>query len=425
VSWPMTMIMSFEFLTGLTDIYIAGKVGKETQAAYGFIIQFYFVFVIIANALTAGSVSVISQLFTSENKKDLGDAVYSTLLVALTAGVPLSLAGILLTPSIIGMINIPAELKPRAIIMGRIYAAGLLFHYLLISSNGILRACKRIKKSLMTMALVCFLNITLNLFLVFHTPLGYRGIATATATSVFLGSLLNVCRVKVLMGTVKRYSLAIVKRILSIGWPMGLTQTLWQFHSMVIYLILSALPSHNVEILAALSAGLRIESAIFLPAFAFNMANAVVVGNLLGEKRKDDAFRGGLITGLMGVPIVIVLTLIVILNARWIAASLSSNQIVVAECVRYLYVNMLSEPFMAWGIILGGGLIGAGDTRGVMVMMAISVWLVRIPLAYTCVAVMGLGALSVWWSMNLSQLVMALLMTRRYLRRQWLEQRLL
>jgi len=40
-----------------------------------------------------------------------------------------------------------------------------------------------------------------------------------------------------------------------------------------------------VEILAAFTAGLRIESAIFLPAFAFNMANAVIVGNLLGSAR--------------------------------------------------------------------------------------------------------------------------------------------
>jgi hypothetical protein len=39
----MTLIMFFEFLIGLTDVYIAGKVGKEIQAAYGFVIQLYFI----------------------------------------------------------------------------------------------------------------------------------------------------------------------------------------------------------------------------------------------------------------------------------------------------------------------------------------------------------------------------------------------
>jgi hypothetical protein len=38
----MTLIMVFEFLIGITDIYVAGKVGKESQAAYGFVIQLYF-----------------------------------------------------------------------------------------------------------------------------------------------------------------------------------------------------------------------------------------------------------------------------------------------------------------------------------------------------------------------------------------------
>ena len=51
MSWPMTLIMFFEFMTGLADVYIAGRVGKEIQAAYGFIIQLYFVFIIVGNAL--------------------------------------------------------------------------------------------------------------------------------------------------------------------------------------------------------------------------------------------------------------------------------------------------------------------------------------------------------------------------------------
>jgi Na+-driven multidrug efflux pump len=55
VAWPMTLIMFFEFLIGLTDIYVAGRVGKEVQAAYGFVIQLYFVFIIVGNALSMGA----------------------------------------------------------------------------------------------------------------------------------------------------------------------------------------------------------------------------------------------------------------------------------------------------------------------------------------------------------------------------------
>ncbi len=161
--------------------------------------------------------------------------------------------------------------------------------------------------------------------------------------------------------------------------PMGLLQILWQATSMVLFLILSALPEYRVEILAAFTTGLRIESAIYLPAFAFNMASAVIVGNLLGQQRKKDAFRSGMVTAAIGVGIVTLLVIIVIINARWIVSFLSPHPVVIRESIRYIYISMISEPVMAWGMILGGGLNGAGDTKSVLLRVALSLWLVGSP----------------------------------------------
>ena len=297
---------------------------------------------------------------------------------------------------------------------------GLFFHYLLINSNGVLRSSGRIKDSLKTQALVCVLNIGLNFFLVFHTPLGFRGIATATASSVFIGSVVNLWKVRSSMTGPGKFSIDLVRKMITIGWPIGMLQVLWQLSSMVLFLILSALPEHRVEILAALTTGLRIESVIYLPVFGFNMANAVIVGNMLGEKREQDAFRSGFITAAIGVLIVTIMAIAVILNARWIASFLSNNEIVIRESTKYIYISMISEPFMAWGIILGGGLNGAGDTRSVLIRVALSVWLVRIPLSYIFVVFFGFGPASVWWSMNISQFVQAFVMSKRYFDRKWL-----
>jgi MATE family multidrug resistance protein len=420
LSWPLTLIMVFEFLIGLTDVYIAGKVSKEIQATYGFVIQLYFVLIVIANALTVGTVSVVSRLYTSGDKTELNKAVFSSVIASTGAGIVLAIAAIFFSPTIIKYLNIPEELKHFAVPFIKIYAMGLLFHYLLINCNGILRSCQMVKRSLKTMALVCGFNIALNFFLVFHTPLGFRGIAAATASSVFIGSMINLVYVRKILAGMKYFSLNLVKKMINIGWPIGLLQVLWQLGSMVLYLILSALPEHRIETLAALTAGLRIESIIYLPVFGFNMANAVIVGNLLGEKKKEDAFQSGIMTMALGVCIVTLMVVIVILNARWIASFLSSDAIVIRESVKYIYISMISEPFMAWGIILGGGLIGAGDTRSVLIRVALSVWLIRIPLAYIFVVLLGFGAVSVWWSMNISQFVQAFLMSKRYFNREWL-----
>ncbi|MCJ7652212.1 MAG: MATE family efflux transporter, partial [Actinobacteria bacterium] len=133
------------------------------------------------------------------------------------------------------------------------------------------------------------------------------------------------------------------------GWPIGLLQVLWQLSSMVLFLILSSLPEHKVEILAALTAGLRIESAIYLLAFAFNMANAVVVGNLLGEKKEGEVLRGGVVTAVIGVAIITIMAITVVLNARWIVSFLSTDDIVISSgcgaCSYGMFIsNMRDAP---------------------------------------------------------------------------------
>lgn len=420
VSWPMTLIMFFEFLINLADVYIAGKIGKEVQAAYGFVTQIYFIFTVIGNALTVGTVSVISRLCSSVEDEKYADSVVTSVVASLVAGVFLGFAGILFTPTLFRMLDVPDVIKEFGLPLAMIYASGLIFHYLLINSNGILRSCKGIKKSLRTMAIVCVINVTLNFIFVFFTPLGYKGIALSTALSVFIGSIMNFWIVKSFFRTLKQVSLSIIKKIITIGWPSGLLQIIWQLGSMVLFIILSALPENNVEIIAAFTNGMRIESAIFLPAFAFNMANAVIVGNVIGEKKRDDAFRAGLSTAALGVFIITVLSAIVILNAKSIVSILSDNAIVTREGIRYLYICLVFEPIMAWGVILGGGLNGAGDTRSVMKMVALSVWLVRIPLSYLLGIVAGLGVTAIWWSMNASLLVQGFFITRRYFLKKWL-----
>ena len=420
VGWPMTLIMSFEFLIGLTDIYIAGKIGKEVQAIYGFAVQLYMIFIILANAITVGTVSVVSRLFTSGDREELRRAVSTSFIAAILGGAGLTAGGLFLTRTLINLLNIPEPLKPMATPMMRIYAAGLVLHYVLINSNGVLRSCNRVRESLKTMALVCVSNIALNFFFLNHTSLGSKGIALSTALSVSMGGLINLTRFKGMTGGRAGFSVSILRRMFDIGWPIGLLQVLWQLSSIALFLILSSLPKNRIEILAAFSTGLRIESAIFLPAFAFNLANAVIIGNLIGEKKREEAFRSGLVTALIGMVVLSGMAVAVILNARWIVPFLSDHPIVIEEAKRYLYISMLSEPIMAWGLILAGGLNGVGDTRSVLMRVAVSVWLVRIPLCTLFVVWFGFGAASVWWTMNLSQLVQASLISKRYISRKWL-----
>jgi putative MATE family efflux protein len=335
-------------------------------------------------------------------------------------GLFFTILGIIFAKKIINVLGMPNMLKGYASAFLIIYSAGFFFDYILLNTNGTLRACKLIKKSLWTMAIVCVLNVALDFALAFHTPLGFRGIAVATVVSLFVGAALNINYVRKIIRLSFEFSLPIIKKILSISWPSGVLQIVWQLGVMAIFLILNAFKHNNVEIMAAFTNGLRIESAIFLPAFAFNMANAVLVGNFLGKNKKEEAVHMGAATAGLGVFIIIILTLIVLFSAKTAAFLLSNNPVVIEECIKYLYISLMFEPFMAWGIILGGGLNGAGDTKSVMLIVCGTLWLIRIPLAFIFGISLGFGAIGVWWAMNVSIFVQAVLMSVRFFTKKWL-----
>ena len=143
LAWPMTLIMVFEALIGLTDVFVAGRLGKDIQAAYGFVIQFYFIFIVVANALTVGTVSVVSQLFTSEDQDQMTAAIFSSLATTAVAGLLTAFIGIVFAPFLIDLLNIPTQVKPFTIPLIQIYSGGLLFQYLIININGILDPAAR------------------------------------------------------------------------------------------------------------------------------------------------------------------------------------------------------------------------------------------------------------------------------------------
>jgi putative MATE family efflux protein len=341
--------------------------------------------------------------------------------MAVFCGALFSLSGFIFAKTIVSVLNVPEGLRVLVVPLTKIFSLGLVFSYLFLNTNAIMRACGLVRKSLSTMTLVCTLNITLNLILALMTPLKFKGIALATVISMFAGTILNLFFMRKLMSGFFAFSLNAVKNILNIGWPAGLLQVFWQLGYIAIYLVLSALPKYNIEILAAFTNGLKIEAAVFLPAFAFNMANAVVVGNLLGKKNKEDAYSAGLVTSFTGVIIVLIMALAILLNAKTIASFLSGNEEVIRQSMAYIYISMLAEPFMAWGVILSGALQCAGDTKSIMFIFALSMWLVRIPLCYILGIYFGFGAIAVWWSMNASILVQSFFITRRYFSLKWIK----
>lgn len=418
LSWPIMVMMIFEFFMSMTDIYIAGLYGKEVKAATGLASQVYSFFIMTGHALTIGTVSVLSRLYTNDINK-FRSAVFTSVVSALIMGIIICIAGFSLSNHIADLLNAENEVKEYASSLIKIYFAGIIFHMTLINMNGVLRSCKKVKITMYVMITASILNVVLLLIFYNFTNVGYQGIAISTAVSITTASLINMKIIYKMINKVYVFSSSLLKNILSIGWPGGVVSLTWQFGGTVLYGILGMLAYNKVEVMAAYATGLRIESAIFMPAFAFNMANAIIVGNLMGEKKYDEAYKNGLVTAFFSIIVITFMILIIILNARNIAEFMEKDAVVVNEIVKYLYICMIAEPFIALNLAMNGALNGAGDTKATMRYAMINVWLLRLPLAYILGIYFGLNAIGVWWALNIGFIIQSFLSTRRYLSKKW------
>ena len=423
LSWPLLLIMIFDFLVGFTDVFVAGLISPEVQAAVGFVSLLYFFVIIIANAISIGTVALVSRAIGGADFARALEVARQSLLFGAAVAVLLSLAGFTLSREIVWAAGFPPQIREIAETFLRIFAIALGANYLLLISNALFRASGDVKKPLITMFFVMALNVIGDFVLVFGfgwlPALGYPGIAVATAVSTLLGMVINLAllsrtRWRAVYRGAWHFLPKTVRQIFRLGWPAAALQFAWNAGTIVLYNILGRLGEASIVALAAIANGLRIEAMIFLPAFALHMSASVLIGHNLGAGDPDRAERTGWRIASAGIVIMSLMAVVVFIRAEAFAALVARDETVLKETVNYLRYNMIGQPFIALSLSLSGGLQGAGDTRGTMWVIISAMWLIRLPLAWVLALPMGLGATGVWTAMVFSMACQGLLMARRF-----------
>jgi multidrug resistance protein, MATE family len=424
----MLVIMLLNFLVGIVDVYIAGLISPQVQAAVGFVSQIFFLTIIIANAISIGGLALVSRAVGAGDSVRAVAVARQALMFGCIVATAITIIGLLFYRQVIMLTGFPAEISEIAGSFLQIYALTLGFNYLLIISNAMFRASGEVRKPLITMITVSLLNIMASFILVFglfsFPKLGYIGIAAASAFAVGTGMLINLFffRFGRWAGIYRRpwsFSGTIIKNILAISWPSATLQIAWNAGSIILYNILGRLGEASITSLAAITNGFRIEAVIFLPAFALNMSASVLIGQNLGAGHPERAEELGWKIAKSAAVLMSFMALVIFILAEHIASIFTSDPAVLAETARYLRFNMLSEPFMALSVVLGGGLQGAGDTRGTMWVVATAMWLIRLPLAYVLALSLGFGATGVWIAMITSMVIQGVMMALRFHSGKW------
>ncbi|PKN09799.1 MAG: MATE family efflux transporter [Deltaproteobacteria bacterium HGW-Deltaproteobacteria-8] len=429
LTWPQVLMMVFHFLIGFADVWVAGQIDARLQAALGIITQSLFFFLVIATAVAGGGVAAITQSLGAGKILRAERYVGLCLLVAVVFGLIFPLVGLPTKGLFVRMLQVPQEIAPLTEYVLEIFLYALPPYYMLIVLNAVFRSRQQVMVPLYAMILVTVVNTLGDLGFGlgwFGLPrLGVTGVVWSTFWSISAGAAFGLYMLR-RDGTLRRQIFApwrwvrcAYPYLFKVAVPAGLMQIVWHSGYLVLFAITASLPEGSVMALAGMSAGTRIESILFLPAFALNLTASILVGHFLGAGRPDEAKRVGLRILAIGLVGIVVITLLLWTVLDPLTGFLAPNPEVKAQALDYLTWNMLAIPFTLTTMILAGALGGAGATVYNLLGMGTGTWLVRLPLAYILGHLVLGRATGVWISMLASQACQAGILLYIFTRWDW------
>ncbi|MCB1217620.1 MATE family efflux transporter [bacterium] len=214
----------------------------------------------------------------------------------------------------------------------------------------------------------------------------------------------------------------------SLGFPVTLQVGMRAMAMLAIIKIITLLPGSVVG-QSALHVGLQAESLAFMPAFAFSIAAATLVGQNLGARQVDQARISALycvagsqvIMWTMGI-------LFYVFAPQFITLFIGkATPEVLAPAAEFLRIMAFCLPGLGVGMTLNGALRGSGDTAITAWIAFTAMWIVRLPLmgilAFDDLLGTGIGLgwglPGLWWGMAISVYVEASLVAWRFNTGKW------
>lgn len=419
LAWPQILMMFLNVLIGFTDVYVGGRIDRETQAVTGVLAQAMFFFQVLASAVASGAVAAVSQSEGAGRFVRANRYVWLCLELGVGASLGILLAGLAGRDLFLSLLHIPGPMLATARYFLTVFLWLLPIQSFFVIANAVFRAKRLVMVPLYAWGLAALLNgvgsFGLGLGWFGLPAWGAPGVAWSTFFSVTGGMLFNLAAMP-RVGMLRfrdlppwRWIRRAAGYLVRVAWPSGLMQIVWHTGYLVLFAVTGSLPAGSVDALAGMSAGMRVESLLFMPPMALNFTASILVGNLLGAGRPREAKRVGyriLVLGLAGVSLFGLCLWPFLPDA---AAVLSPEPGVRAEAVSYLRYNVMAIPFTVSGLILIGALNGAGATFLTMLVTGSSIWFVRLPLAWYLGHTLLGRAEGVWISMLCSQAVQAVL----------------
>lgn len=273
-------------------------------------------------------------------------------------------------------------------------------------------------------------NVTLSVLLIFgyagFPRLGIRGAAIGTAAAMAIeGALLAAVLLSPWSPLPLRAPRAggelaedwqALRRVLRISIPTFIEKLVYHGGNLGYVAIIGLL---GAAAMAANQAMISVEAICWLSADGFGVAAAAVVAQKLGAKRPAEASRAGIYATAMVVALVSIFGLVFALAPRLLMQPFTTDPEILALGSQSLKIAAVAQPFMAFSIVVGMGLRGAGATRTVLYVTFIGGLCVRIVATWLFAITLGWGLAGIWLGSTADWMVRSVLLALSYTKGRW------
>lgn len=407
-SLPMLLGNVLQSLNGtINSIWVGKFLGEAalTAASNGNLIMFFLLSSIFG--VTMAATILIGQSVGAQDAAGAKRIVGTSTVFFFGLSFIVGLAGLLLSPTILVALNTPAESLEMAIIYTRIVFIGIPFMFGYNYIMTVLRGSGDSKTPFYFLLLSVALDIALNPLLIFgFGPIPAMHIAGSALAMVIAQCVSLVCIVIYLYK--KKYFLRItgselylLKPDFSIIWvlirkgvPMGLQMIVVTSSAIA---LMNLVNGFGVEAAAAYTAANNLSSYVQMPALALGAAVSSFAAQNIGAGKWDRVRRmawiGILFNLLMTGGLV---ALIYIFNRQALLMFLPSTGEAVDLGIRINAITLWSFVLFGMMNVYTGVVRATGAVMIPLLITAVSLWGIRIPLAYWFIDDYGLDA--VWWS---------------------------
>jgi putative MATE family efflux protein len=409
---PMMIGGALQDLFSMVDLYFVGKLGHIEVAALSIAGTVVAILMMLVQGIAVGTVALVAQ-FVGEKEYEKADEVMGqTFILGLIGAAIMYILRLFLVVPLLGLFGVSGEVLNLAAEYLEITFGWSIVIFFFVGINQALRGSGDARTPLNALILSNIINIFLDPMLIMgygiFPQLGVRGSAIATVGSrgfglifLILHTLFGHSTVHLKMKCLKP-NVALMRRIISIGSFASLQVLVRE----ISFLFLMRLVSSFGDItLAAYGIGSRIRMFIMVPGFGFASAAAVLTGQNLGanqpKRAEKSAWRSVKYYEIIAIPIAIAF----LIFAPNIVSIFNTHSEVIeigSSFLRYLAVTF---PFLAFSIVLGQAMNGAGDTRTPTIVNVIGQLLFRVPLAYIFALALDMGQSGIWLGINASDIV--------------------